>query len=215
MNDSAEELILIDGTRIPTTPVYEQDGVEYVEIPSNTAAQQQVEKINRKLSDLPDIPARMNTIGIVLSYHMFGLDDQEIAVALGMRKEQIVSIKLLEAFSTLQEAVIKNMVSSTKGDVQAVIEGATVRAANRISHLIDNADMETTQLAAAKDMLDRGGHRPADVVEIRAKMENTLKIEHIVRSDDMQAPIIDVQPIEVTKDGDSSRPSSSSSDDDS
>lgn len=215
MSDVAEELVLVDGTRIPTQPVYEQEGMEFVEIPSNTAAQKQVEKINRTLSDLPDIPERMNTIGVVLSYHMFGLNDEEIAIAIGMRKEQIVSIKLLEAFSTLQEAVIKNMVSSTKGDVQAVIEGAAVRAANRISHLVDNAEMETTQLSAAKDMLDRGGHRPADIVEIRSKMENTLKIEHIIRSDEEQAPIIDVQPIEVIENGNSSRPSSSSSDDDS
>jgi hypothetical protein len=205
-NEVVEQLVLVDGTIItPNQVVKSFDDEEYVRIPTHSEAVAQVEKVSRKLSDLPDVPERMTAISVVLTYHMFGLEDSDIAIALGMRVEQVTNIKMLEAFTELQEAVIKNMVTSTKGAVQDILEQGAVRAAKRTQHLMEHAEAESVQLSAAKDILDRTGHRPADVIEIRNKMESTLKIEHIIRTDEEHAPVIDVTPIEVIENGDSSK----------
>lgn len=206
VDEVVEQLVLVDGTVItPQQIVKSFDDEEYVKIPTHSEAVKQVEKINRTLADLPDIPERMTAISVVLTYHMFGLTNEDIAIALAMRVEQVTNIMMLQAFTELQDAVIKNMVTSTKGVVQDIIEQGAVRSAQKVQHLMEYAEAESIQFNAAKDILDRAGHRPADVIEIRSKMENSLKIEHIIRTDEKHAPVIDVTPIEVIEDGDSSK----------
>lgn len=196
-------LELADGTLIdPTTGRMINPFIEdlidenYVEVPSNTEAQAIVTRTRRTIADLPDIPERMNTVSVVLTYYMFGMEDAEIAVATGLRVEQVVSVKLLDAFSKMEEAVSRGILKNDKGEVQSLIEDAGVEAIKKVKSLMHSED-DKVQLTAAKDILDRGGHRPADILEIRGQMSSTLKIEHVIRSDDMQAPVIEVNPISV------------------
>ena len=53
-----------------------------------------------------------------------------------------------------------------------------------------DSDSESTRGVAAKDVLDRAGQRPVDVVEHRHKMEGGLTIEYVEKKDDI--PTIDV-----------------------
>jgi hypothetical protein len=46
-------------------------------------------------------------------------------------------------------------------------------------------------MSAARDILDRSGHRPADVVEHRHRMDGGLVIE-VVRRDAVSVPTIDM-----------------------
>tara|TARA_R110000803_G_scaffold118785_1_gene187133 strand:- start:508 stop:705 length:198 start_codon:yes stop_codon:yes gene_type:complete len=46
---------------------------------------------------------------------------------------------------------------------------------------MENAKSDDLQLAAAKDILDRDGHRPADIVEHRHTIEGGLQIEYVDR----------------------------------
>lgn len=206
----SEPLELADGTlvdvatgRVINPSAIDLQAEMYVQVPSNTQAQEIVTQTRRKISDLPDIPERMNTISIVLTYYMFGMDDEEIAIASGLRVEQVVSVKLLDAFSKMLDAVSKGILRNDKGEVQSIIEEAGVDAANNIKNLMYSDD-EDMKFKASKDILDRGGHRPADILEIRGQMSSTLKIEHVIRSDDMVAPVIDVVPIEVIENGNGS-----------
>lgn len=202
--DVSTPLVLADGTVI--NPETRKKVVPaFIEVPTNTQAQAIVAKTRRKLEDLPDIPERMNTISAVLSYHMFGLEDGEIAVAVGLRTEQVVSIKMLEAFTEMQTTVTNEIIARDKGVVTDVLENAAIHGANTVVHLMQHAEDENLQFQAAKDVLDRSGHRPADVIEVRHSMANSLKIEHIIRSDETQAPVIDITPIEVIEDGDRSK----------
>jgi len=201
-------LELPDGTLIDPTsgrvinPTLEEIRDDaFIQIPSGSEAIALVTTTRRKLSDLPDIPARMNTISIVLTYHMFGLSDDEIAIASGLKVEQVTSIKLLDAFDKMLAAVSKGILREDKGEVQSIIENAGVTAINTVKGIMADGDDDKVRLTAAKDILDRGGHRAADILEIRGKMANTLRIEHVIRSDDMEAPIIDVTPIEVIENG--------------
>jgi len=201
--DEFTPLVLADGTVIDPDTGKKQRSTQYYEVPSNTEAQKVVAETRRKLTDLPEVPARMNVVSAVLSYHLFGLEQGEIAIALNMPVERIISIKMLESFTEMHDAVMANMIKQDKGEVVTILERAAVGSAHKMTELMHEADDERVQLSAAKDILDRNGHRPADVLEIRHKMSNSLKIEHIIRSDDERAPIIDLG-TEDFRDGDSS-----------
>ena len=64
-----------------------------------------------------------------------------------------------------------------------------------VDSIVDMMDEEgALGFAAAKDILDRAGHRPADVVEHRHRLDNSLQIE-IIRKDENTAslPVIDAE----------------------
>ena len=48
-------------------------------------------------------------------------------------------------------------------------------------------------LEAAKDLLDRGGHRPVDIVEHVNKMDGELRIVHIRKDETKEKAIQDVE----------------------
>ena len=52
-------------------------------------------------------------------------------------------------------------------------------------------------LAAAQDILDRGGHRPVDVVEHINKMDGELRIVHITKDEKILNTIKDVDYEEI------------------
>jgi len=192
---SASPLVLADGTIIDSE-TGKKARPKYLEVPSNSEAVEVVMSTRKKLVDLPDVPARMNIVSTILSYHLFGLVDEEISIALNLPIERVVAIKMLEAFSKMHEVVMNNLIKKDKGEVQAVLEKAAVTGANTIVHLMQFAEDEKVQLTAAKDVLDRNGHRPADILEVRHSMTNSLTIEHIIRSDDDVAPIIEINDFE-------------------
>jgi hypothetical protein len=54
------------------------------------------------------------------------------------------------------------------------------------------SDDERTALSAAKDVLDRGGHKAAEKVDIRTQMTNLFRIE-VVDKRENNAPVIDME----------------------
>ena len=60
--------------------------------------------------------------------------------------------------------------------------------------MVDQANGVGTRMAAAKDVLDRAGHRPADVIEHKHSLEGGLTIEYIDHKDEI--PTIDITPNE-------------------
>ena len=75
-------------------------------------------------------------------------------------------------------------------DVRGMFVEKSRRAADVMFELLDS-DSEATKGAAAKDVLDRAGQRPIDVIEHRHKMEGGLTIEYVEKKDDI--PTIDVE----------------------
>ena len=75
-------------------------------------------------------------------------------------------------------------------DVRTLFVQGSRNAASRMVGLM-NSESESIQIAAAKDILDRAGQRPADVVEHRHRMENSLRIE-VVKKDSLEdIPVIE------------------------
>lgn len=194
-----ETITLADGTVINTTtgkPV-RNNGVPagFTALPTNSQALRDVTRVKKRLADLPDIPEKMNIIGAVASYYLFGLDEYETALALGVTQQQVERIKMTEAFTKMIDSMTDAITERTQDDVRGLIMQQSHSAVHRLVAALDS-DNEQAAIVAAKDLLDRAGHRPADVVEHRHTVEGGLAIEYITKGRDEQLPTLDVTPVE-------------------
>lgn len=168
---------------------------DLVEVPSHTEARELVVATRRKLADLPALPRTMNAISAVLAYTLFGLSDDEIALATNMTLEQVSRVRAQEAYTSMKQGVVDSILQADSDNVRELIAQQAQTAVGVMSKALRGKKVGNTQLAAAKDFLDRGGHRPVDVVEHRHKMDGGLVIE-IVRKDQTQQPVtIDMEPV--------------------
>lgn len=189
-------LRLADGRVVhPDGKVDNADGTPsepaFVEIPTHQEAQQIITAARRKLSELPEVPRTMNTISVVLSYTMFGLDDEEIAIATGLNIEQIGRIKVSDPYTQMHDAIVKTILDSETGVVRDLFQKKARNAAQVMVNALEEGT-RAERMAAARDILDRSGHRPSDVVEHRHRMDGGLVIE-IVRRDTSQLPTIEME----------------------
>ena len=190
-----EPLILEDGTKINplSGAVLREEAEVVVEVPNNEAIQRDIVTARRRLHELPAPTNQMNAMSIVLCYTMFGVTEEDISAALSIPMEQIRAIKMHDAYADLQQVLVKNLIESDLNHVRGMFVQQSVNAANRMTTLL-NSDSEGTQMAAAKDILDRAGHRPADVVEHRHSMEGGLRIEYVNKKDEM--PTIEAEELD-------------------
>lgn len=165
---------------------------EFVEVPTNREATQLVVSARRKLADLPDVPRTMNTISVVLSYTLFGLDDVEIALATGLSELQIGTIKMNDAYTQMRDTVVGSIIASESDDVRQMFAVNSRLATNTLLSVLHRSKSEVNKISVARDILDRAGHRPADVVEHRHRLDGGLTIEIITR-DNKEMPTIDLE----------------------
>jgi hypothetical protein len=163
-----------------------------VEVPTQEEAQRIVTAARRKLSELPEVPRTMNAVSVVLSYTLFGLDDEEIAIATGLSMDQVGRIKVGDAYTQMHEAVVRTILDSETSVVRDLFAKNARNAAQVVIRSLDEGT-RADRMAAARDILDRSGHRPSDVVEHRHRMDGGLVIE-IVRRDGAVLPTIDMEP---------------------
>jgi hypothetical protein len=166
---------------------------EYVEVPTHEEAQRIVTAARRKLSELPEVPRTMNAVSVVLSYSLFGLDDEEIAIATGMTIAQIGRIKVGDAYTQMHDAIVRTVLDSETSVVRELFTKNARNAAQVMVRAMEEG-ARADRMAAARDILDRSGHRPSDVVEHRHRMDGGLVIE-IVKRDGAQMPVIDMEPL--------------------
>lgn len=186
-----EPLVLADGTKInPVDGGVVTDEV-LVEVPNTEQLQREVVAARRRISDLPVPPAQMNTISVILSYTLFGISDEDISAVLLLPLENVQAVKSSDVFAELQHTFVKNIIDSDLADVRGMFVEKSKVAANKMFDLMES-ESETMRSIAAKDVLDRSGQRPVDVVEHRHKVEGGLTIQYVEKSDDI--PVIDVTP---------------------
>ena len=164
---------------------------EFVEVPTQREAQRIVTQTRRKLSELPEVPRTMNTVGVVLSYTLFGLADDEIAIATGLTLDQIGRIKMSDPFTQMHDAVVRSVLDAETGVVRDLLQRKAYDAAQTMVAALAEGT-RADRITAARDILDRSGHRAADVVEHRHRMDGGLVIE-IVRRDTTAVPTIDME----------------------
>lgn len=159
---------------------------------SNTQLQIEEAKARRKIDDLPIKNSKMNTISVVLSYYLFGLSNKDISLITKLPEEQINSIIMLPAFSEMMQSVTKSIIEKDTDDVRNFIATQTKKAAKKVVDIMENASPKFA-LEAAKDILDRGGHRPVDIVEHINRMDGELRIVHIKKDESAISKIQDAE----------------------
>lgn len=209
--DGAEPLRLADGrivmpgghVRTPhMTPADDAPADKPMyEVPTQKEAAQIVTKVRRRLSELPDVPRNMNAISVVLTYTLFGVEDFEIAVALGVPEDQVSRIKKLEAYATMHDTVVRSILDAETDTVRDMFFQNSRRAARVLVEALEDGS-RPERMAAAKDLLDRAGHRPADVVEHRHRMDGGLIVEVIRKDERDRLPTIDVTDVKEQVDDD-------------
>ena len=189
--DINEPLVLADGTKInPVDGTIIEDGPpQMFEVPSHSEAVNLVVRTRRRIADLPDIPARMHVVGAILAYRLFGLDDQEIAIATGMSEAQVGRIIVSDAYTSLHDKAIEGILTAESENVRNLFSQGARTAAQNVVRLAQANN--ALGFRAAKDVLDRAGMRPIDVVEHRHKMDGELHIVHIRRDKQDEIPTIE------------------------
>lgn len=198
-----EPLKLADGTEIDCSSgkVIKPDKPAFVPVPSPSEAQRIVTRARKSVADLPLPPNKMSGVALVAFYTLFGLSDRDIAIALNaqLTEQQIDNIRELDAYKEFMTEAKANMLYTEQNTVREMFENHASNAASKIIELA-KSDNDVLAFTASKDVLDRAGHRPADVVEHRHKMEDSLHIVVTKRDESKEPPIIDVTPTRIDAD---------------
>jgi hypothetical protein len=192
MNETTT-ITLADGTVINTQTGRPVGLVGHTVVPTNQEAVTEVTRVRRRLADLPDVDSKqLNIVSCVLSYYMFGLDDWEIALALGCTEQQVSNVKMTQAFTDMEAMFRKNLIDGQAGDVRDLIaQHARTAASVMVNEL--SSENGQNRIVAAKDLLDRAGHRPNDVIEHRHRIDGGLTIEYVKKGgDEGSMPNIDI-----------------------
>ena len=196
-----EPLVLADGTKIDPISGRPVRNTPLVAIPSPGEAQRIVARTRKSVAELPLPPEQLSGVAVVAFYTLFGLHDQDISIALNGRLsvEQIERIRKLDAYIEFMETAKENIVHTQADTVREMFQTHAGNAAQKIINLAQSEN-DVLAFTASKDVLDRAGHRPADVVEHRHRMEDALNIIYIEKKANEDVPMIDITPEEVTND---------------
>lgn len=190
--DADEPLRLADGTLVyPDRVVAVQKELpRLVEIPTNREAQRLVLQTRRKLSDLPDVPRTLNAVSVIISYTLFGLDDDEICLATNLTIDQLRKIREESAYKMMYENIVASILDAEATQVRDIFVQSSRKAAQTFVNALDEPG--AMGMAAASQVLDRAGMRPADIIEHRHRVNGGLVIEIIHKDEKKQPPIIDM-----------------------
>ena len=189
-----EPLVLADGTKInPLDGKILKDDI-LVEVPNTREIQRDIVAARKRIADLPLPPEQMNTLSLVMAYSVFGLSDKDIGNVLGLPQEQIHNIKMNNVYNELQQNLVQSIIHSDTTEVRDLFVLNSKTSAQLFVDTVNDSEMGIgTRLSAANNILDRAGHRPADIVEHRHKVEGGLRIEY-VKKEEQDIPTIDVTP---------------------
>jgi len=188
-----DHIELADGSKIDTkTGQVIREKKESVRPSSTISAPTANEMITTRLSDLPIEPKRMNGIAAMIVYRLLGMPDSDIAEALGTDIEKIKAIGEARLFSDLFTKVSNQVMDLNSESIRIRFAAMSQDALNKVYEIMTDSD-DKNALKAAQDILDRAGHRPADIIMHQHTMEGGLKIEYISRKVDAQIPVIELE----------------------
>lgn len=183
--------ITLPNGKIATT-IKPTNSLPVTKIKTNTQLQEEDARVRHKIDELPLQDGKMNSISVVLCYYMFGLSIRDIAIITKFTEEQVQNIIMLPAFNEMMNKVSKSIIENDTNSVRDYIQNQTKKAAQKVMEIMETAPAKYA-LAAAQDILDRGGHRPVDIVEHVNKMEGELRIVHITKDEKAISNIKDVE----------------------
>lgn len=167
-----------------------------VKIKTNTQLQQEDAEVRRKLSDLPDL-TNVNIISQVLCYNLYGLSLQDISTVTKIPLENVQTIVMSQDFADYKKKMLASIKELDEGDVRNYLSKASKKAAEKVVDIMQNCANPKFSLEAAKDILDRSGQRPVDVVEHKMKVDNELRILYITKNDNEKKQLENIKPVDA------------------
>lgn len=149
--------------------------------------------VRRSIHDLGLDAKQMAFINNVLVYTLWGLPDDEIAIQCNCTINQVHFVRGLDDYKRMYGGLVEGLQAAYAGSVQGAFHSAAPRAA---AQLVASMKSKASDIAfaAARDVLDRAGHRPADRVEhnhtIRGEGELVIRI--IKQSDQDAIPSMEL-----------------------
>lgn len=150
------ELVLASGKVVRPVATRQPAAQIAREIQSGRQAAATLERVHRKLGDLPETTEKMNAIAAVLMYTGVGLSDTDIAIALKTSTENIGRLKELDAYKQLAEMFDSTVFDDAKRTANHIVARASADAAQRIVTAVSDDDPQIA-LAASRDVLRIAG----------------------------------------------------------
>lgn len=180
---------------IPGKPKKTVGKTDYAAPSVRMLAKERRHTTKRRVYDLPVDPKTANMFALVIFYVLLGLPDADICECSGLTPYQLEWVKGNDNYDELRSMLVGEVRASQQSDVRGLLEDSAGDAAERILALMDSGD-EKVSLAAAKDVLDRAGHRPADIVEHRHSFDNEMRIRIIEdQTIDLPSVAVDVEDV--------------------
>lgn len=208
MSSKVPYITLADGTVIDTRTGKQADlpapTVTTVTVPhaedeiSLTPVDEQIGKQRRpigntvKIAELGTTPKLIIPTTVVVSLTLTGIADSEICVLLGISPQQLTRIRGLDLYDDLRSRMIVRLRESDKELIRQKLYNTAETAAQTLATLVTSKS-EKIQLAAANSILDRTGHKAADILEVRQSFENEMRVRIIDDSKDNDIPTIDAE----------------------
>lgn len=155
-----------------------------IEIPKPSEAVKIVARTKRKLSDLPAPPSGMNVINVVLLYTLYGLSDDEIAIATDLTSDQVRRVRTSDAYSACSRLARDAMIEAEQTTVKDVFVAAAHKAAQKIVTVAASEE----GINASKEVLNYAGFAPKDNASDLIRNGGGLVIE-VIRKDQRESDI--------------------------
>ena len=168
-----------------------QPAVEVVrEIQSGRAAARALDRVHRKLGDLPEQTEKMNAVACVLMYTGVGLGDDDIAIALKTSTENVQRLKELDAYKQLSEMFDATVFEDAKRTANHIITRASADAASTMVDAVYDKD-KAIALTASRDVLRLAGVGTdrADASKISALSIKITRSSDASKNDDVTVEI--------------------------
>lgn len=187
---------LADGTKVSTATgeaIREKKELASSRLPvASINASDSSEAIVTRLADLPLDPKKMNGVAAMIVYRLLGMPDYEIAQALGTTDDKVKAIANAQVFTDLFNKISTQILDKHSSSIRVALAAMSRDALNKVYDIMVESD-DKNALKAAQDILDRAGHRPADVVLHQHQVNGGLKIEFIQRTNDKEIPTITIE----------------------
>lgn len=126
------------------------------EIESGRSAQRTLERMHRKLVDLPEQGDKMNAICAVITYSNVGLSDEDIAIALRTTPHNIKLLKECEPYKQLAEMFDQTVFEDAKKQAKHIISRNADKAAQKMVDMVQSED-ESIAVVASREVLRLSG----------------------------------------------------------
>jgi hypothetical protein len=173
----------------PSDSVIEDGGVEDQDLGTV------VPLSRRSLLDLTLNAQQMAVVNNVLVYTLWGLPDDEIAIQCNCTTDDVAVVRDLDEYAKMRDALIGGVRATYTATAHGVISKSAVAAANVV---VSGLRSSSKRMAfdAARDILDRSGHRPADHASISINLnkgtDDQLVIRVVREADRPKIPTLDM-----------------------